>query len=106
MEKNHVHQPERLSLIMATATLYALTEGTFLADNGRRLEIDPHDDRGLSYFQIGLRSFQHCLSQGRRLRLRIHLDPRPDPDPVAPYGIPFRLFGLVKWLPASVPAGG
>lgn len=98
-------QSDRLSLIMATATLYTLTEGTLLADNGQRLELDPHDERGLSYFQIGLRSFQRCLAQSRRLRLRLHLDPRPDPDPVAPYGIPFRLFGTFTWIPASVPAG-
>jgi len=96
---------DRLCLIMAVATLYAVTEGTFLADSGRREELDPHDSRGLSYFQLGLRSFRHLIDQGRRLRLRLHLDPGPDPDPVSPFGIPFRLFGRFTYRPGSLPAG-
>lgn len=98
-------QVDRLCLIMAVATLYTLTEGTFLADHGKRQELDPHDSRGLSYFQIGLRSFQRLISRGHKLRLRIALDPRPDPDPVTAYGIPFRVFGRFTWIPASRPAG-
>jgi len=100
-------QADRLCLIMAVATLYVVTEGTFLADRGQRQELDPHDSRGLSYFHIGLRSFQRLLSQGRRLRLRLFLDPRPDPDPVTAYGIPFPLFGSFTWIPALCyrPAG-
>ena len=98
-------QSDRLALVMATATLFTLTEGSFLADHGQRLELDPHDERGLSYFQIGLRSFQRALAYSRRLRLRLRLDPRPDPHPVAPYGIPFPLWGFVRWIPATVPAG-
>lgn len=98
-------QSDRLCLIMAVATLYALTEGTFLADRGQREELDPHDERGLSYFQIGLRSFTRLLSQSRQLRLRLSLDPRPDPDPVSPYGIPSLLFGSFTWFPKTIPAG-
>jgi Transposase DDE domain len=98
-------QADRLCLIMAVATLYVVTEGTFVSDRGHRLELDPHDTRGLSYFQIGLRSIQRLISQGRRLPLRLFLDPRPDPDPVTAYGIPFRLFGTFTWLPATRPAG-
>lgn len=98
-------QVDRLCLIMAVATLYTVTEGTSLADDGYRLELDPHDTRGLSYFQIGLRSFQRLLARGRQLRLRLHLDPRPDPDPVSAYGIPFPLFGRITWIPGSIPAG-
>ena len=98
-------QVDRLCLVMAVATLYAVTEGAFLADHGQRQELDPHDTRRLSYFQIGLRSFQRLLSLGRRLRLRLRLDPRPDPDPVRAYGIPFPLFGRFTWLPATIPAG-
>ena len=107
-EDSPLTQPEqahRMCLIMAVATLYTVTEGISLADHGRRKELDPHDTRGLSYFQIGLRSFQRLLSQGRQLRLRLWLDPRPDPDPVSAYGIPFRLFGIFDWIPASRPAG-
>ena len=89
---------------MAVATLYVVTEGTFLADSGQREELDPHDSRGLSYFQIGLRSFRRLLSLGRRLRLRLYLDPGPDPDPVSPFGIPFLLFGQFKYRPGQLPA--
>lgn len=98
-------QVDRLCLIMAVATLFVVTEGTFLADHGHRQELDPHDTRGLSYFQIGLRSIQRLLSQGRKLRLRLFLDPRPDPDPVTAYGIPFKLCGIFTWIPATRPAG-
>lgn len=98
-------QTDRLCLIMAVATLYMVTEGTDLADHGQRQELDPHDTRGLSYFQIGLRSVKRRLSQGRHLRLRLFLDPRPDPDPVSAYGIPFPLFRILTWIPASKPAG-
>jgi hypothetical protein len=90
---------------MAVATLYTLTEGTWLADRGRRSEVDPQDERGLSYFQIGLRSFQRMLASGRRLARRLGLSPRPDPDPVSAYGVPFRLFNAFQWIPASRPAG-
>lgn len=97
-------QVERLCLAMAVATLYAVTEGTLLADAGRRQEIDPHDSRGLSYFQLGCRCIQGLLSQGRRLRLRLSLPPKPDPDPVTAYGIPFAVCGGFIWIPASRPA--
>ncbi len=94
-------EADRLCLIMAVATLFVVTEGTFVADRGQRQELDPHDSRGLSYFQIGLRSFQRLISQGRQLQLRLFLDPRPDPDPVTAYGIPFLLFGFFQWIPAA-----
>lgn len=68
---------------MAVATLYAVTEGALLAHSGRRAELDPHDTRGLSYFQIGCRHIQRLLFQGRRLRLHLYLPPTPDPDPVS-----------------------
>jgi hypothetical protein len=98
-------QSDRLCLVMAVATLYTLTEGTFLADQGRRAELDPHDERQLSYFQLGRRHYQRLLSLGRRLPLRLRLDPRPDHDPVTAFGIPFRLFETFEWVPASRPAG-
>ena len=99
------YQVERLCLVMAVATLYAVTEGTFLADSGRRQELDPHDARSLSYFQLGCRSFKRLLSQGRRLRLKLRLPSRPDPDPVRAYGIPFPICGGFTWIPATIPAG-
>jgi hypothetical protein len=98
-------QVDRLCLIMAVATLYTVTEGAFLVDSGRREELDPHDSRGLSYFKLGVRSIQQLLAQGRRLRLRLCLDPGPDPEPVAPYGIPFLVGKWLTWIPASIPAG-
>jgi hypothetical protein len=100
-------QVDRLCLVMAVATLYSVTEGVFLVESGRREELDPHDSRGLSYFKLGLRSFQHLLAHGRRLRLRLHLDPGPDPEPVTTYGIPFLIGNWLRWIPApsSVPAG-
>jgi hypothetical protein len=96
---------DQLCLVMAVATLYSVTEGAMIVDSGQREELDPHDSRGLSYFQIGLRSFKRNLAHGLRLRLRLQLDPRPDPEPVSPYGIPFLLSKGIQWLPATIPAG-
>ena len=97
-------QVERLCLVMAVATLYAVTEGTLLADSGRRRELDPHDSRGLSYFRLGCRSVERLLSQGRRLKLRLSLPPKPDPNPVTAYGSPFPTCGGFFWIPKSRPA--
>lgn len=101
-----VQQVERMSLVMAVAVLYLVSEGTFLVNAGRRAEIDPHRRRGLSYLQLGLRAFHQALTASRRIKLQLRLDPRPDPDPVCPYGIPFPVFGRFTWRPSSArPAG-
>lgn len=99
-------QVERLLLVMAVAVLYLVSEGTFVVAAGLRAALDPHSRRGLSYLQLGLRAITHALTTGKRISLRLRLDPRPDPDPVCPYGIPFLVFGRFGWYPGTnQPAG-
>ena len=49
---------ERLLLVISTAQIIAVSEGISVTLEGEREEVDPHESRSLSYFQIGLsRSF-------------------------------------------------
>ena len=46
---------ERLILVIAVASIVAVSEGVSVILEERREEVDPHWKQGLSYFQIGLR---------------------------------------------------
>jgi len=72
----------RLGLILATTTLYLVSTGTAVVHWGLRLCVDPHWNRGLSYFQIGWRWIHQSLTRGRHLVPRFWLEPGPDPYPV------------------------
>ena len=72
----------RLGLILATATLYLVSTGTAVVHLGWRRLVDPHWQRGLSYFQIGWRWILHALSNSKILRPSFWLEPGPDPYPV------------------------
>lgn len=107
-EDSHLVEPEqvdRLLLVMAVATLYLVSLGVAIVEDGLRKLYDPHSQRGLSYFQIGLRVILATLAQGRRIRLRLDLSPAPDPEPLSHYEIPFAILGRFTWLPGHVPAG-
>jgi hypothetical protein len=70
----------RLSLILATATLYLVCSGVAVVSLGYRQLVDPHWQRGLSYFQIGWRWIHYALYHGKRLLTFLWLDPEPDPE--------------------------
>jgi hypothetical protein len=72
----------RLGLILATATLYLVSTGTAVVHLGWRRLVDPHWQRGLSYFQIGWRWLKHTLANSKILRPSFWLEPGPDPYPV------------------------
>ena len=72
----------RLGLVLATTTLYLVSTGTAVVHWGLRRLVDPHWQRGLSYFQIGWRWIEQALTQGKRLVPRFWLEPGPDPYPV------------------------
>lgn len=72
----------RLGLILATATLYLVSSGVAIVAMGKRHFVDPHWNRGLSYFQIGWRWIEHALAHGKRLLPFFWFDPGPDPEPV------------------------
>ena len=63
--KSRVRDPDRAArvvLVMALATLLSLSLGTWLVKSGRRRDLDPHRQRRLSFFQLGMRWLQHMLS--------------------------------------------
>lgn len=72
----------RLGLILATATLYLVNSGVAVVATGQRRWVDPHWQRGLSYFQLGWRWVRHALAQGKQLFISLCLQPGPDPEPV------------------------
>lgn len=72
----------RLGLILATATLYLVSSGTAVVAMGKRHLVDPHWNRGLSYFQIGWRWIEHALAHRKQLLSFFWFEPGPDPEPV------------------------
>jgi hypothetical protein len=76
---------ERLILIIAVATIITVNEGLEVVAEGNRKKVDYHWDRGLSYFQIGLRWIKKQLCK-MTIILRCSLELRAvnDPLPVAP----------------------
>jgi hypothetical protein len=72
----------RLGLILATTTLFLVSTGTAVVHLGLRQWVDPHWQRGLSYFQIGWRWLVHALANAKPLQPRFWLEPGPDPQPV------------------------
>ena len=72
----------RLGLILATTTLYLVSTGTAVVHLGLRQLVDPHWNRGLSYFQIGWRWLEHALANCEKLISRFWLEPGSDPYPV------------------------
>lgn len=71
----------RLGLVLATATLYLVSTGTAIVTLGLRTLVDPHWQRGLSYFQIGWRWLRHALSHHSYLLPFFWLEARSDPCP-------------------------
>ena len=72
----------RLGLVLATTTLYLVSTGTAIVHLGLHQFVDPHWNRGLSYFQIGWRWLDHALANCKTLVSRFWLEPGPDPYPV------------------------
>lgn len=70
-----------LIFVLALGALLLFSEGTDSVAQGLRRTVDPHWQRGLSYFQLGRRSILARLT--RRLPLLTHLliSPPPDPQP-------------------------
>jgi len=73
---------DRLGLILAVATLYLVNTGVAVVATDQRRWIDPHWQRGLSYFQLGWRWIRHALATGKQLFIALWLTPGPDPEPV------------------------
>jgi hypothetical protein len=71
----------RLCFLLAMTTLYLVSQGTVVVEQGKRRQIDPHWFRGNSYFKIGWKWVNHALSKGQDLISRLYLSGAPDPEP-------------------------
>ena len=69
-----------LFMLLATASLIALILGMMLVRLGQRAWIDWHDNRGLSFLQLGLRNLRSLLYQQKPLPL-LEILPRSNPPP-------------------------
>ena len=73
---------ERLVLVISTATLFLVSEGLQMVEQGLRRRVDPHWRRALSYLKIGLRAVQYALGRGQAVFTRLGLHGGADPEPV------------------------
>jgi hypothetical protein len=73
---------ERLVLVISTATLFLVSEGLQVVEQGLRRVVDPHWQRGLSYLKIGLRAVQYALGRRQAVFTRLGLHGGADPEPV------------------------
>lgn len=71
----------RLCFVLAITTLYLVSQGTVVVEQGKRRIVDAHWFRGSSYLKIGWKWIKHALSQGVDLITRLHLSGGSDPDP-------------------------
>jgi hypothetical protein len=65
----------RLVLLMALASVLALSVGTWVVKRGLRHHLESRRRRLLSYFQLGLRWLQHALVQGQEVLCQLYLCP-------------------------------
>lgn len=71
----------RLCLVMAVATLLLTVQGQQVVATGKRRWVDPHWQRGNSYFRIGWNWLRGVLYQGWKLFSTISLSGKADPQP-------------------------
>lgn len=72
---------ERLCFVLAITTLYLVSLGTDVVQQGKRRLVDPHWFRGLSYLKIGWKWVSYALSRGYALISSVYLSSACDPEP-------------------------
>lgn len=72
---------ERLCFVLAMTTLYLVSVGTDVVQQGKRRWVDPHWFRGLSYLKIGWKWVSYALSRGYVLISSVYLSSACDPEP-------------------------
>jgi len=72
---------ERLCFVLAMTTLYLVSLGTIVVQQGKRRFVDPHWFRGLRYLKIGWQWVSYALSRGYELISRVSLSSACDPEP-------------------------
>jgi hypothetical protein len=71
----------RLCFLLAITTLYLVSQGIVVVEQGKRRVVDPHWFRGSSYLKIGWKWVKHALSKGWDLTTNLRLSSAPDPEP-------------------------
>ncbi len=84
LESSLIRSPEaleRLCFVLAMTTLYLVSLGTSVVQQGKRRFVDPHWFRGMSYLKIGWKWVSYALSRGYALICRVYLSSECDPEP-------------------------
>lgn len=71
----------RLAFVLALTTLFLVVQGVEVVQAGMRRAIDPHWQRGYSYFRIGWHAVRQALAHGKSLFPHLVLPATPDPCP-------------------------
>jgi len=71
----------RLCFVLAITTLYLVSVGTSVVQQGKRRLVDPHWFRGASYLKIGWHWVQYALTQCYELITTVYFSSQPDPEP-------------------------
>jgi hypothetical protein len=71
----------QLSGVMALTTLFLVLQGTQVVESGQRQRVDPHWQRGMSYFKLGWNWIRLSITQQWHIQLLRFLPSRPDPEP-------------------------
>jgi hypothetical protein len=71
----------RLCLVLAMTTLYLVSQGVEVVQQGQRRWVDPHWFRGQSYVKIGWNWVKLALRRGLPLLSNLHLSSDYDPEP-------------------------
>jgi hypothetical protein len=71
----------RLCFLVATATLYLVSQGIEVVKQGKRRWVDAHWFRGSSYLKIGWNWVKLAVSRGYDLITQLHLCGEEDPEP-------------------------
>lgn len=84
LESSLIRSPEalaRLCFVLAITTLYLVSQGTEVVQQGKRRLVDPHWFRGQSYLKIGWNWVKLALTRGYDLITSVHLSSACDPEP-------------------------
>jgi hypothetical protein len=84
LESSLIRSPkalERLCCVLAMSTLYLVSQGTAVVQQGKRRFVDPHWFRGDSYLKIGWKWIIYALTRGYELLSTVSLSSECDPEP-------------------------
>ena len=74
----------QLCFVLAITTLYLVSQGTVLVEQGRPRWVDPHWFRGNNCAKIGSKWIKRALSHSWTLITRLYVPGGPDPEPAKP----------------------